>query len=676
MTKARDISKLLSTANGKIAGENLDVSFENITDTGTEGTKVASGTSAQRGSTAGQLRFNSTTGLAEYYTGTAFKSIDAPPTISSVGATNITEAQISANYDLSISGSGFSSGATVKFIGNDNTEYASPTVTVNSETSITARVPSSVTNANEPYNVKVTNISGLANTLADAFNINASPSWNTASGNISNTADDVSLNASVSATDPDGTAVSYTVQSGSSLPTGLSLNSSTGAITGTPPDVTSSTTSSFTLEASDGANTTPRLFNIITHPTPDSFGDYPTSASNYQYFEGTWTSNGSNILDLNHTATTFTVPSNVFAIRVVAFGGGSVFRNSYGGGYGGVTDVILRVEPTWKFKAITATGSNFTGNDNGSDGGSGVGGGAGQDSNDNGVGGGGSGFFFAGTGTTLVSSGSTMYSRGVVIAGGAGSAGSANFAGGNGNGGHGSSNSHTGTVTQYSQTIYGASGGNGSGQSNSNGGIYTGQGGHQIHQNGSIAQNGGAWGVGGTSGDEGYSGCGSGSGGGTGAGGAGGYCLGGSATTKSGENATATGGRGSSGYDNTFNTNYAGFGGDYSIGVSMGGNGFAFNSINLGGGGAGGHGASQAGGGFSGGGSGWYQRGGGGGSGCASGDILDNPFFSHYGNHNPSGISINGGNLTTIGASNNIGNRKINQTSQTTGYDGGIVVMW
>ena len=30
MTKARDIANLLSTANGKIAGSNLDVSFENI----------------------------------------------------------------------------------------------------------------------------------------------------------------------------------------------------------------------------------------------------------------------------------------------------------------------------------------------------------------------------------------------------------------------------------------------------------------------------------------------------------------------------------------------------------------------------------------------------------------------------------------------------------------------
>jgi len=56
---------LLDTANGKIAGENLDVSFENISDTGNEGTKVASGTTAQRGSTPGQWRYNSTTGFFE-----------------------------------------------------------------------------------------------------------------------------------------------------------------------------------------------------------------------------------------------------------------------------------------------------------------------------------------------------------------------------------------------------------------------------------------------------------------------------------------------------------------------------------------------------------------------------------------------------------------------------------
>ena len=51
------------------------VSFENINDTGNQGTKVSVGTTAQRGSTQGQIRFNSTLGLAEYYTGSIFKTI-------------------------------------------------------------------------------------------------------------------------------------------------------------------------------------------------------------------------------------------------------------------------------------------------------------------------------------------------------------------------------------------------------------------------------------------------------------------------------------------------------------------------------------------------------------------------------------------------------------------------
>jgi hypothetical protein len=101
MTKARTIA-------------DLGTGFVNISDTGTEGTKVASGTTAQRGSTAGQIRFNSETGLAEYYTGTIFKAIDSPPTILSVVDTNITDKQISANFDLGITGTNFSSGATVK----------------------------------------------------------------------------------------------------------------------------------------------------------------------------------------------------------------------------------------------------------------------------------------------------------------------------------------------------------------------------------------------------------------------------------------------------------------------------------------------------------------------------------------------------------------------------------
>ena len=122
MTRARDLSKLLGTAtNGVIPNSNLGVSFENISDTGTAGTKVASGTTAQRGSTAGQIRFNTTTGLAEYYTGSEFKSIDAAPTVTTISPTNV-ESATAGNETFTITGSNFQSGAVVKFVGNDATE--------------------------------------------------------------------------------------------------------------------------------------------------------------------------------------------------------------------------------------------------------------------------------------------------------------------------------------------------------------------------------------------------------------------------------------------------------------------------------------------------------------------------------------------------------------------------
>ena len=42
-----------------------DLKHKNLVDTGTIGTKVATGTTAQRGSTVGEWRLNSTTGFFE-----------------------------------------------------------------------------------------------------------------------------------------------------------------------------------------------------------------------------------------------------------------------------------------------------------------------------------------------------------------------------------------------------------------------------------------------------------------------------------------------------------------------------------------------------------------------------------------------------------------------------------
>ena len=267
MTKARDLSKLLSTANGKIAGANLDVSFENISDTGTQGTKVASGTTAQRGSTAGQIRFNTTTGLAEYYTGSEFKIIDTPPTITAISPLDV-DSTVGGNITFTITGSNFGSGAVTKFIGSDATEITASTTTVNSGSSISAIIArSSFVNAKEPYDVRVINISTLSATLDNQINVDTSPTWSTASGTLATILDTATgTHATVSATDVDGDTVSYSETGGTVLTTaGLSLNSSTGAISGDPTDVASSTTYSFNLRATANSKTVDRAFNIIVN---------------------------------------------------------------------------------------------------------------------------------------------------------------------------------------------------------------------------------------------------------------------------------------------------------------------------------------------------------------------------------------------------------------------------
>ena len=264
MTRARDISKLLSTSNGKIADTNLDVSFENITDIGTEGTKVASGTTAQRGSTTGQIRFNSTTSKAEYYDGTEFKVLEAHPIVSSVSPTIIDSASGSTT-DIIVNGEFFVSGATVKLIANDATEITPNTVTFNTSKKLTVNVTdSSFNNSLEPYDVKVTLPSGQIAQLDDAVSVDEAPVFTTASGSIGTINDQARYDGyytllPVTATDSDGDTITYSVQSGS-LPTGMSLNTSTGALSGEVTAVGSDTTSIFTIRATAGSKTVDRAF--------------------------------------------------------------------------------------------------------------------------------------------------------------------------------------------------------------------------------------------------------------------------------------------------------------------------------------------------------------------------------------------------------------------------------
>ena len=234
----------------------------NIVDSGTEGTKIAAGTTAQRGSTTGQWRFNSTTGKFEGRNASTFVELNLAPTVTSVDDGEVDSAG-GGNQTIVITGTNFASGAIASFVGS-TASFDAATTTIDSATQITAVAPkASFLNAQEPYKIKFTSATGVAGTSASGLiSVDTAPSWQTAAGSLGNVFEGETANISTSATDPDSDTIAYTVQSGS-LPSGLGLNGSTGAITGTAGNVSSDTTSNFTLRATANSKTTDRAFSIV-----------------------------------------------------------------------------------------------------------------------------------------------------------------------------------------------------------------------------------------------------------------------------------------------------------------------------------------------------------------------------------------------------------------------------
>ena len=245
---------------------NEHVSFTNIVDSGTEGTKVAVGNTAQRGSTTGQWRFNETTGYFEGVGASgAIASLEPDPTITGVDDASVDSAA-GGNQTFVVTGTSFSSGGTISFVGNDGSTFNATTTTHNSATQQTAVVAkSSFINAKEPYDIKFTSASNKTGILENAINVDNSPSWSTAAGNVANVLEATAISGvTLSATDPDSDTVTYAETTSALTGAGFTLNSTTGAITGTAGSVGSDTTTSFTVRATAGSETTDRTFNIVT----------------------------------------------------------------------------------------------------------------------------------------------------------------------------------------------------------------------------------------------------------------------------------------------------------------------------------------------------------------------------------------------------------------------------
>ena len=289
-----------------------DFSGKNRKFTGTNGIKLPTGTNAQRVNEAGRIRFNSDTNLAEYYDGTDWKSIDAPPTITGFtidGGSSVTQSTIDrtagGTSTIVISGSNFdTTSGTVVFepeSGGSDVSVASITRSNSSQFTVTV-TRSDFQEANDPYAIKLTNGSGLAATLASALDVNVPPSFATAAdtnlGTVQNgdTATQYDANlTTAAATDADGDSVTHSISAGT-LPNGMSIEAD-GTFTGTASSLSSSAVErTFTVQAATTAYTVTRQFKMTV----------AADAGDAEY-----TSTGSY---------TWTVPAGVTNVSVVCLG--------------------------------------------------------------------------------------------------------------------------------------------------------------------------------------------------------------------------------------------------------------------------------------------------------------------------------------------------------------------
>jgi hypothetical protein len=263
MSKARDIANILS-ANTAIATDaevTSSVSAAVSTHATAANGHTGRGTTENRPAspTLGDLYFDTTLNALIAYRTAGWEKVsqDPAPQIASISPT----AAATTGTVVTITGSNFKSGLAVQFIGTNAVSYNSPTSTFVNGVTATATTPS-LPVAYEPYDIKVINPDNQFAILENCLDGGSTPVWVTPSGTLATISEQSSLNTSVAANDPDGTSIVY---SSSNLPGWITLNSSTGSLTGTSPDISSNTNYSFDIIASDGVNTSTRSFNVVVN---------------------------------------------------------------------------------------------------------------------------------------------------------------------------------------------------------------------------------------------------------------------------------------------------------------------------------------------------------------------------------------------------------------------------
>ena len=179
------------------------------------------------------------------------------PTIGSISPGVIENTQTA----VTITGTNFKDSSTPPFVDAINSSTgAIVTADSVSFTNATTVVATFTISVDGTYFLRLENNDGIACRSGTALlTVSDAPAWTTSAGSLGTVSNGGTINFTVAATN----ATSFAVQSGA-LPGGASLNTSTGAITGTESGSTQTTTFNFTIRATDAeGQTADRAFSIL-----------------------------------------------------------------------------------------------------------------------------------------------------------------------------------------------------------------------------------------------------------------------------------------------------------------------------------------------------------------------------------------------------------------------------
>lgn len=376
------------------------------------GAKVQVQETQPSGPAEGDMWFKASTNIFHIYDGSAWELVAfaQPPSITSVSPASFNG---DSGTEFTINGANYDAQTVVSFINASGTVSQAASTTFVNFGQLKATTTSNYTVSDGPLDIRIATGAGKTGTFNDQIQTGATPVWSTASGvlqtNATGSGSDADsyhkgadLNEQLTATDADGSAITYTLASGT-LPPGGSL-SSAGLISGTitAASISADTTFTFTVQAADTVgNSVTRQFQIKVINEENYLytlqtADYGSNSQSWVYFSVNGT--GSN--------------------RVILWGAGGAASSSgsQAGGSGATVEVTLNAGQKYNFRAWAGNGGTSTSNQNTDGSGLGMHGGGGGATS--GVVGGAGG---SGTAMQITQDGTNWYTFAIAGSGGGGS---------------------------------------------------------------------------------------------------------------------------------------------------------------------------------------------------------------------------------------------------------------